>query len=387
MDKIFLDGTHRVRLPEETLELITPLFPGFGITRLADVTGLDVLGVPTVMAVRPLASTLAVSQGKGATLLLAKVSGAMEAIELWHSERAVPPAVLTGTPAVDLDLQYPLIALERSRESLATEYSPVDWISARMAVTGRETHVPRAAVQLGDYPRDDWPLQLFSTSSNGLASGNTRSEALTHALYEVIERDCTGILAGIRAVDRTYIDPGSVEDENCAELIERIRRAGGWLELVYVPSPWPVACFVAYLWHEDFGSCLVDGSGAHADPAVALSRAITEAAQSRLTFISGTRDDIDPKLYRLSHGASAPPQTAGDFVRWPKAAGAHRHFFRTDDAEASWLAEVVARQVGYEPMVVDLSTCEEFAVVKVLCPGLRFDARHDVPRGDLEVSA
>jgi ribosomal protein S12 methylthiotransferase accessory factor len=387
VDKVFFKGTHRVRHPEETLDIITPLFPDFGITRLADVTGLDVLGVPTVMAVRPLASTLAVSQGKGATLLLAKVSGAMEAIELWHAEHAVPPSVLAGSPAAELDLGYRLIDLERARENLVTEHSPVEWISAWTAVTGRETYVPRGAVQLGDYPRGDWPLELFSASSNGLASGNTRSEALIHALYEVIERDCISILARVPAADRTYIDPASVTDENCAEIIAGIQRAGGWLELVYVPSRWPVPCFVAYLWHEDFGHCLAEGSGAHTDPAIALSRAITEAAQSRLTFISGARDDIESELYRLPHSTFTAPHTPGSFVKWPQIAGTCQSYFPTDDAEVSWLAETVARQVGHEPMIVDLSSCEEFAVVKVICPGLRFDARHDVPREDVEANS
>ncbi len=41
------------------------------------------------------------------------------------------------------------------------------------------------------------------------------------------------------------------------------------------------------------------GIGAHPDPVVALSRALTEAAQSRLTIISGSRDDISPTSYYL----------------------------------------------------------------------------------------
>jgi ribosomal protein S12 methylthiotransferase accessory factor len=72
MEKVIFTGTHRVRTPEQTLEIITPRLADYGITRLADVTGLDDLGVPVVMAVRPLAATLSVAQGKGATLELAK---------------------------------------------------------------------------------------------------------------------------------------------------------------------------------------------------------------------------------------------------------------------------------------------------------------------------
>lgn len=39
------------------------------------------------------------------------------------------------------------------------------------------------------------------------------------------------------------------------------------------------------------------GSGCHPDRAVALSRAVSEAAQSRLTLIAGARDDLGPEYY------------------------------------------------------------------------------------------
>ena len=81
-----------------TLEMIGPLLGRFGITRLADITGLDFLGVPVAQAVRPCAATVTVSQGKGATLAAAMVSAAMEAIELHHAENAVPPPALPVPP-------------------------------------------------------------------------------------------------------------------------------------------------------------------------------------------------------------------------------------------------------------------------------------------------
>ena len=44
---------HRTVSPEETLARMTPLMPVLGITRIADVTGLDHIGVPVVMVTRP----------------------------------------------------------------------------------------------------------------------------------------------------------------------------------------------------------------------------------------------------------------------------------------------------------------------------------------------
>ena len=59
--KAYVQGTHRVRRPEETWEIIRPRLRDFGITRISDVTGLDTFGIPVAMAARPLSWTLCVS--------------------------------------------------------------------------------------------------------------------------------------------------------------------------------------------------------------------------------------------------------------------------------------------------------------------------------------
>ena len=79
--KRYRDGTHRVVAPEETLARVLPLAPRLGITRLANLTGLDTLGIPVAAAYRPNARSVAVFQGKGTTLAAAKASAFMEAAE------------------------------------------------------------------------------------------------------------------------------------------------------------------------------------------------------------------------------------------------------------------------------------------------------------------
>ncbi|MER6548213.1 YcaO-like family protein [Streptomyces sp. NPDC001250] len=154
------DGTHRTRPPGQTWQGVKPLLAGFGITRVADVTGLDDLGIPVTMAVRPLARTLSVAQGKGVTLDAARVSGAMEAIEVWHAERALPPVSLTQAAAADLRLPYALADLEQHPGSLMTDRVRLDWITARSAPDDAETLVPLAAVRLGRTVHDDWRQHL-----------------------------------------------------------------------------------------------------------------------------------------------------------------------------------------------------------------------------------
>src|SRR6202020_1763686 len=85
------DGTHRLVSPETTLARVRPLRPVMGITRIANITGLDCIGIPVTMVCRPNARSLAVSQGKGLDLTAAKVSGVMESIEGYHAEHITLP--------------------------------------------------------------------------------------------------------------------------------------------------------------------------------------------------------------------------------------------------------------------------------------------------------
>ncbi|WP_432252325.1 YcaO-like family protein [Streptomyces sp. HNM1019] len=378
MQKVFFTGTHRVRVPEETEAALLPLLGEYGITRLADVTGLDTLGIPVVMSVRPLATTLSVSQGKGASKLLARLSAAMEAIELWHAENAVPPPTLSGVAASGLRLPYDVTELRWPAGSLICEHTRLDWIDAQLLPSGQTVPVPRGAVVLGEMP-DSWQVPGLTNTSNGLASGNTLAEATVHALYEVIERDSVTVEAAMPVQERRCIDPASVDDEHCADLISRISSAGGFLELEDIPGRTHVPCMSARLWHEDLASSVMHGTGAHGDPAVALSRAITEAAQSRLTQISGARDDIASARYRPGHFSR--PELPDQAVAWADVlSGYPDRPFETDVAEADWLAGRVHEVTGSAPMRVVLAEREEFAVVRVVCPGMLHEEHHHESR-------
>ena len=58
-------GTHRSASLNATLKRVLRLAPVMGITRVANVTGLDSVGIPVVMVCRPNSRSVAVSQGKG----------------------------------------------------------------------------------------------------------------------------------------------------------------------------------------------------------------------------------------------------------------------------------------------------------------------------------
>ncbi|MCP4008611.1 MAG: hypothetical protein GY726_03740, partial [Proteobacteria bacterium] len=81
-------GGHRSSAPRETLRRIEPYLKKIGVTRLANITGLDQLDIPVVGVYRANAKSMVAASGKGVDLDSALVSGAMEAIEIQVAEDA-----------------------------------------------------------------------------------------------------------------------------------------------------------------------------------------------------------------------------------------------------------------------------------------------------------
>ncbi|MGW0827972.1 YcaO-like family protein [Streptomyces sp. NPDC002845] len=379
MKKVHFDGTHRVRRLEETWAVVDGLRDAFGVTRVADVTGLDILGVPVVMAVRPAARTLTVSPGKGTSLLSARISAVMKCVELWHAEYACPAPEVKRTAACELDLPYDVTDLRQRHGSLLSERTPLDWVVGVDALSGARTPVPRTYVGVDHQVSGSWQPPLLHGSADGLAGGNSYDEAVTHALYEVIERDCTATIGAVPVRERRYVDPSSVDDPVCAAVLGRIADAGAWTGIVEVPNRWGLPCFVTCVWSEDFPAPAV-GSGVHGSPAVALSRALTASAESRLTAIAGSRDDLAAVPFAGGPPAvGRPPVAEGEIVPWAEVGGPVREFAEDTD-ETRWLADEVRKVTGCPPVVVDLSTESDLSVVKVVAAGLELDGRHEMAR-------
>ncbi|HEX5077699.1 MAG TPA: YcaO-like family protein, partial [Geminicoccaceae bacterium] len=125
-------GTHRLVPPGATVERIAPLQARMGITRIANVTGLDRIGIPVVMVCRPNSRSVAVSQGKGLDLDAARASGLMEAVESYHAERIELPLRLASLHA--LEERHPVIdvsALPAARHGRFTPHLRSLWIEGR----------------------------------------------------------------------------------------------------------------------------------------------------------------------------------------------------------------------------------------------------------------
>lgn len=362
-----LAGTRRAVAPEVTGSRVEPLLSAYGVTRVADVTRLDTIGIPVMLAVRPASETLAVAQGKGATPLLAKLSAVMESIELWHAEQ--PTIATWRATARRLSLPYALSDLNLAARDLPVDSLCMSWTEGVSLIDGARTPVPWDAVHLSFSGGHFWRPRILRSGSTGLASGNTWTEACLHALYEAIERDV--LAPGQGRGERLVVDPRTVEDDHPRQLLERLDAASVRYEIAFAPNRHRVPTFTARVWSPLF-PVVCAGSGSHSDPHVALARAITEAVQSRLTEIAATRDDI-PSDFDLAVDSAADPGfgPSSDGVALAEAVSGYAEEFSTMADELAAVASRVRASTGHAPLCVDISSHPDlFSVVRVIGPGL-----------------
>ena len=120
-----------------------PAHGEMGITRIADVTGLDRIGVPVVMVVRPNSRSVAVSQGKGLDIGAAKASGLMESVEGYHAELMTLP--LKFCSYAELRDTHPLadvMPLLPPRRRACSTRSPLLWIEGFDLLNDEPVWVP-----------------------------------------------------------------------------------------------------------------------------------------------------------------------------------------------------------------------------------------------------
>jgi ribosomal protein S12 methylthiotransferase accessory factor len=353
----------------------------FGITRVANVTGLDNLEIATALAFRPNARSLSVTQGKGIDADSAKASAVMEAIEHFHAEYADPRLHLGS--ARDMSKRHRLVDVER----LARRARPFDprvpllWAEAFHLITGEAWLVPYEVVHLNLTLPLPPGSGICALGSNGLASGNTISEAVAHGLWELVERDAMALFFQMSAEEQydRRLDLSTIDAPGPRQLIAQCEAADVQIALWDVSSDVGVAtvyCALVEAVYDPFRpvgkAC---GSGCHADCAVAVCRAITEAAQSRLTRITGSRDDIRPEdaarlrsetaILRAQKELAAPSRSPRHYGEIASASAA------TFEEDLAWTTRKLAEVGMADVLVVDLSREPlPVSVVRVIVPGL-----------------
>ena len=281
--------------PHETLRRARAVAPQLGISRVTDTTRLDRIGIPVYAAVRPgaLAGSLCVNAGKGTTSVEAEVGAYMEAIEFAVAEPQrgglevhlrTARDVLDGHIRPDAILDFCPIARQGFDLS-----EPLACVEAADLLGQGSTLVPAEQVLLPYVHRPG--TGKFGSHSNGLASGNSVTEATLHALLEVIERD---IRSFQYVMDRSRLVAADSLPPIAQDLCSRLSAARiDWIVRTH-PNPFGLGFFQFLMCDPEAGGPfhLTAGYGCHVVREIALVRAITEAVQSRLSWIHGGRDDL-----------------------------------------------------------------------------------------------
>ena len=369
--KAYNNETQRAVPLEETLARIEPKVPAAGITRVADITSLDRIGIPVFSCIRPTAEdgAITVYNGKGATVEESRISAIMEGIERYSSEvhdrriergfyhelfgkgRIVDPRDLILPPQADPD------------QILA-------WTEGYDIANEETVLIPAEAVY---HPLPPYYRALFRTNTNGLASGNTMEEAVFHGLCEVIERDAWSLVEASRDTGPVV---QNINDPLISPMQQKFTAAGVDVLIRDITSDIGIPTMAAVADDIQLRDpmLLTMGMGTHTSARIAVMRALTEVAQSRLTQIHGAREDTAVAQLRKRLGYE---RTKRMNAYWFRENGS-RDFATisssdTDDflTDIRFIIGALARK-GLDRVIVADLTREEIGVpvVRVIVPGL-----------------
>ena len=370
---------------EKTLALVPRLRERFGITRVGDTSWLDRTGIPTFCAVVPATDDLiTVYNGKGLTRDAAIVSAVMEAVE---RQTACNPSRATFRESIArvcafIDLE--VLALRAEARELI-----VDCVEGVDLLTSERGPVPLAMVQCPWYGD-----KLFRfADTNGLASGNTLDEAIYHALCELVERHVWSMYhARCHLVPRFFMGTEASDlalakeirlptgIESIDRLCEQIQAAGLELNCRWLEQPGlPTTMIATVTEHGATPPMAHMGFGCSLSPEHALSRAITEAVQSRVVDMQAAREDIlradDPPGQTGEYGRRLTSTPEG---RWCDLPGTLVDLVDIPDLLGDDIAEDVSRVLtmlsaigAKRVVVVDISPVDvPVHVVRMIAPEL-----------------
>lgn len=391
-----LHTSTRVVPPQTTLRRAKAWAKLAGVHAVRDITAMDCLGVPIFISERRRAtsSAYAYAFGKGCLPIDSEVGAYMEAIESYFSEPGVAhvetrcgrPSDLSGVGA-GCD---PILEFAPKFDCRADPERPLFLARAEDVENGAAGWVPAELAFNPPPPEIDTPL--YGSSSNGLASGNSVLEASIHALYELIERD-------IWSIEFVRNRAACVDNDGLPRHIHKIIEAAAHngLRLVvrYVPNDYGIPFFAAFLFDPNkLESRFFNGGwGCHHERGIALTRAVTEAAQSRLAFLHGghepkSSDDPVAEADRMKQQIETASSTTPS-IRFEKIPE-QRH---VTPLAAQWAAAVgCLRRVVDRPIYRVIYTPPEgpLHVVRLIVPRLEHFTRSTMrigPRMQAELEA
>src|SRR5207253_1681058 len=165
----------------------------------------------------------------------------------------------------------------------------VDCVQAKDIVSGASYRVP-AELVFFPHPKSLRGRTYFGSSTNGLSSGNSVLEATVHGLAEVIERD----ICSFQSVhDTSVLIDSRPFPRSIGKIVSDLSLVGLELHVRYAANQFGLPYFMAVVAEPRTHDPVYINVGFGCNPSrrIALTRAVCEALQSRLSFIHGGRGD------------------------------------------------------------------------------------------------
>jgi len=217
--------------------------------------------------------------------------------------------------------------------------------------------------------------------SNGCAAGNTMEEAILQGFMELVERDAVA-LWWYNQLQKPKIDLTSFNDPYTQELITYHQSLQRDLWVLDITSDLNIPTFAAIsrrVGHKVEN--IVLGYGAHFDPKIALSRALTEVNQilpavlsaydDGSTNYSASNDPLATYWWKTATLANQP-YLAPDQRAVPKLHADYPQVWTDDLRDDVLLCQKIVEKHGMEMLVLDQTRADiGLRVVKVVIPGMR----------------
>lgn len=356
-----------------------------GITRLTNITSLDLLGVPVWTAFRadvahPELGNLSVYNGKALTQRGARLGAVLEAIERRSAETKHPRLALRTESEAEFVSRHELVAspfrLFRPPKSRYRKTMALEWVKGQELIQNQSAWIPAYAV-FCPYVS---PQGLYSTgycSTVGLASGFSREAAIVSGLLEIIEHDAT-----LHAEEKGFgitVDLNGACVPSLRRLVLKFQKAGLSLTVKDVSGRTGLYTFMAVCDDPITQNplLLTGGQAAHFDPFVAMEKAILEAAQSRLTTIQGAREDLEKERFKSKLGYD---RTKRELAYWYQPGRKMRSIttyqanpVATPKAALRLVLNGLKRAGLNKVYIADLTRPEiGIPVIRAIVPGLRY---------------
>lgn len=254
----------------------------------------------------------------------------------------------------------------------------IDWTPVWSLTEQVFKYLPTGYCYYG-YPQSE-PLDFWA-DSNGCAAGNTIEEAILQGFMELVERDCIALWWYNQLV-KPSVDLESFDEPYFGQLKQYYERLYRDLWVLDITSDLNIPCFAAISPRKNREvEDIILGYGAHFDPKIAISRALTEVNQILPNVLSFEED-----------GTTIYPHSADTLaLKWWQNARLSNHSYLVPDSQLMPKKSSDYAQLASDDLLADVKLCQQIVeskgmemlvldqtrpdiglrVAKVIVPGMR----------------